>query len=181
MINKVEEISRLIAYAKALSLPLDIKDNFLTRFKLQKLAFLLRVLNGEDISDFNLYTHGPYSPKETTLYYEYAKDEIQIKDVNANNEQVEKLKAVFSANDNVIEGSNTMIYLIKTRNATWKDAYQKLKEAKPNLSIDDRVDSINTAKEFLMTKEDYERIRDIVKEEIMELESTYEEDSFDKL
>ena len=63
--DDVEEISRLIAYAKELSFPLDIDKNFLTRFKLQKLAFLLRILSGEEIDDFNIYTHGPYSPKET--------------------------------------------------------------------------------------------------------------------
>ncbi len=181
MKDSVGEISRLIAYAKELSFPLNIEENFLTRFKLQKLAFLLRVLNNEEIEDFNVYTHGPYSPEETTLYYGYSRNEIQIKEVKTDNEQVVKLKEVFSVNDNVVEGATTMIYLIKTGNASWKNTYQKLNEVKPRLSIDDRVDSINTAKEFLMTKEDYERIKDIVKKEVMELGSTYEEDIFDKL
>ena len=45
---------------------------------------------------------------------------------------VEKIKDVFSVNENVIEGATTMVYLIKTGNSTWKDAYKKLKEAKPN-------------------------------------------------
>ena len=160
---------------------MNIEENFLTRFKLQKLAFLLRVLNNEEIEDFNVYTHGPYSPEETTLYYGYSRNEIQIKEVKTDNEQVVKLKEVFSVNDNVVEGATTMIYLIKTGNASWKNTYQKLNEVKPRLSIDDRVDSINTAKEFLMTKEDYEHIKDIVKKEVMELGSTYEEDIFDKL
>jgi uncharacterized protein YwgA len=181
MKDSVGEISRLIAYAKELSFPLNIEEDFLTRFKLQKLAFLLRVLNNEEIEDFNVYTHGPYSPDETTLYYGYSRNEIQIKEVKTDNEQVVKLKEVFSVNDNVVEGATTMIYLIKTGNASWKNTYQKLNEVKPRLSIDDRVDSINTAKEFLMTKEDYERIKDIVKKEVMELGSTYEEDIFDKL
>lgn len=181
MKDSVGEISRLIAYAKELSFPLNIEEDFLTRFKLQKLAFLLRVLNNEEIEDFNVYTHGPYSPEETTLYYGYSRNEIQIKEVKTDNEQVVKLKEVFSVNDNVVEGATTMIYLIKTGNASWKNTYQKLNEVKPRLSIDDRVDSINTAKEFLMTKEDYERIKDIVKKEVMELGSTYEEDIFDKL
>lgn len=181
MKDSVGEISRLIAYAKELSFPLNIEENFLTRFKLQKLAFLLRVLNNEEIEDFNVYTHGPYSPEETTLYYGYSRNEIQIKEVKTDNEQVVKLKEVFSVNDNVVEGATTMIYLIKTGNASWKNTYQKLNEVKPRLSIDDRVDSINTAKEFLMTKEDYEHIKDIVKKEVMELGSTYEEDIFDKL
>ena len=65
--------------------------------------------------------------------------------------------------------------------STWKDAYQKLKEAKPNLSLEELVDSVNLAKQFLMTKEDYERIRKIVKKEVSDLESTYENDFFDKL
>ena len=181
MEDSVGEISRLVAYAKELSFPLNIEADFLTRFKLQKLAFLLRVLNNEEIEDFNVYTHGPYSPDETTLYYGYSRNEIQIKEVKTDNEQVVKLKEVFSVNDNVVEGATTMIYLIKTGNASWKNTYQKLNEVKPRLSIDDRVDSINTAKEFLMTKEDYERIKDIVKKEVMELGSTYEEDIFDKL
>ena len=94
---------------------------------------------------------------------------------------VEKIKDVFSVNENVIEGATTMIYLIKTGNSTWKDAYQKLKEAKPNLSLEELVDSVNLAKQFLMTKEDYERIRKIVKKEVSDLESTYENDFFDKL
>ena len=181
MKDSVGEISRLIAYAKELSFTLNIEEDFLTRFKLQKLAFLLRVLNNEEIEDFNVYTHGPYSPDETTLYYGYSRNEIQIKEVKTDNEQVVKLKEVFSVNDNVVEGATTMIYLIKTGNASWKNTYQKLNEVKPRLSIDDRVDSINTAKEFLMTKEDYEHIKDIVKKEVMELGSTYEEDIFDKL
>ena len=181
MEDSVGEISRLVAYAKELSFPLNIEADFLTRFKLQKLAFLLRVLNNEEIEDFNVYTHGPYSPEETTLYYGYSRNEIQIKEVKTDNEQVVKLKEVFSVNDNVVEGATTMIYLIKTGNASWKNTYQKLNEVKPRLSIDDRVDSINTAKEFLMTKEDYEHIKDIVKKEVMELGSTYEEDIFDKL
>ena len=94
---------------------------------------------------------------------------------------VEKIKDVFSVNENVIEGATTMVYLIKTGNSTWKDAYQKLKEAKPKLSMDERVDSINAAKSFLMTKEDYERIKGIVKKEVAELENAYEEDILDKL
>ncbi len=159
MNDSVGEISRLMAYAKELSLPQDIEENFLTRFKLQKLAFLLRVLNNEEIEDFNVYTHGPYSPDETTLYYEYSRNEIQIKEVRPDNEQVEKLKEVFSVTDNVVEGATTMIYLIRTGNASWKNAYQKLKEAKPKLSLEDRVDSINLAKTFLLTKERQEEIR----------------------
>ena len=59
--------------------------------------------------------------------------------------------------------------------------YQKLKEVKPNLSLEELVDSVNLAKQFLMTKEDYERIRKIVKKEVSDLESTYENDFFDKL
>ena len=47
MDDGVEEISRLIAYAKALEFKLNIEGDFLTRFKLQKLAFLLRVLNND--------------------------------------------------------------------------------------------------------------------------------------
>ena len=181
MDDGVEEISRLIAYAKALEFKLNIEGDFLTRFKLQKLAFLLRVLNNEEIDDFNIYTHGPYSPDETTLYYEYTRNTIQTKEVNLDKEQVEKIKEVFSVNENVIEGATTMIYLIKTGNSTWKDAYQKLKEAKPNLSLEELVDSVNLAKQFLMTKEDYEHIRKIVKKEVSDLESTYENDFFDKL
>ncbi len=159
MDDGVEEISRLIAYAKALEFKLNIEGDFLTRFKLQKLAFLLRVLNNEEIDDFNIYTHGPYSPDETTLYYEYARNTIQTKEVRPDNEQVEKLKEVFSVTDNVVEGATTMIYLIRTGNASWKNAYQKLKEAKPKLSLEDRVDSINLAKTFLLTKERQEEIR----------------------
>ena len=155
----VEEISRLIAYAKALEFKLNIEGDFLTRFKLQKLAFLLRVLNNEEIADFNIYTHGPYSPDETTLYYEYTRNTIQTKEVNVDKEQVEKIKDVFSVNENVIEGATTMVYLIKTGNSTWKDAYQKLKEAKPKLSMDERVDSVNLAKMLLLTKERKEEIR----------------------
>ena len=94
---------------------------------------------------------------------------------------VEKIKDVFSVNENVIEGATTMVYLIKTGNSTWKDAYKKLKEAKPNLSLEELVDSVNLAKQFLMTKEDYERIRKIVKKEVSDLESTYENDFFDRL
>ena len=159
MKDSVGEISRLIAYAKELSFPLNIEENFLTRFKLQKLAFLLRVLNNEEIEDFNVYTHGPYSPEETTLYYGYSRNEIQIKEVKTDNEQVGKLKEVFSVNDNVVEGATTMIYLIKTGNASWKNAYQKLKEAKPKLSLSDLVDSINLAKRTLMTREREEELR----------------------
>ena len=155
----VEEISRLIAYAKELASPLNIEEDFLTRFKLQKLAFLLRVLNNEEIADFNIYTHGPYSPQETTLYYDYAKNTTQIKGVSINKEQAAKLKEIFSVNDTVIEGATTLLYLIKTGNATWKDAYQKLKEAKPKLSLEELVDSVNLAKAFLLTKERQEEIR----------------------
>ena len=37
----------------------------------------------------------------------------------------------------VIEGATTMVYLIKTGNSTWKDAYQKLKEAAdPQISME---------------------------------------------
>ena len=144
--DDVEEISRLIAYAKELSFPLDIDKNFLTRFKLQKLAFLLRILSGEEIDDFNIYTHGPYSPKETALYYKYARNEIKIKETQADKGKLEKIRYVFSTNDNVVEGVTTMIFLIKSRIVIWKDAYQKLREAKPNLSLSDLVDSVNLSK-----------------------------------
>ena len=57
-------------------------------------------------------------PDETTLYYEYARNTIQTKEVNVDKEQVEKIKDVFSVNENVIEEATTMIYLIKTGNST---------------------------------------------------------------
>ena len=49
--------------------------------------------------------------------------------------------------------------MIKTGNASWKNAYQKLKEAKPKLSLSDLVDSINLAKRTLMTREREEELR----------------------
>ena len=166
MNDNVGEISRLIAYAKELSFPLDIETNFLTRFKLQKLAFLLRVLNNEEIDDFNIYTHGPYSPNETAGYYEYARGQIQIEKVEVNKEKLEKVREVFSVNDNLVEGATTMISLIRSGSATWKDAYQKLKEIKPNLSLSDLVDSVNLAKRLLMTKEMEEELREEAQKDV---------------
>jgi len=180
--NKVEEISRLIAYAKELNIDLNIKGNFNTRFNLQKLAFLLRVLNNEDISDFGLYKHGPYSRDETTLYYGYDNGEITPQKYNLKENYLEKLKAIFpEKGEKVIEGIATVLYLIKTGLASWKDIYLRLKEAKPNLSLEESVNAVNSAKELVLTEKDYEQIRERIKEEFEDLENAHSEDTFDTL
>ncbi|EFD92384.1 MAG: hypothetical protein M1284_01025 [Candidatus Parvarchaeota archaeon] len=182
MEDKIKEISRLIAYAKALNMQLNIKDNFSTRFKLQKLSFLLRILNNEDIRDFNLYTHGPYSPYEATLYYMYSAEEITAQSCEIIDEYKEKLNAVFSQKyEKIIEGTATVLYLINTKKASWKDIYRKLKEAKPNFSIGELVDSIDLAKNFVLTKEDWNEIYKTAQEESKAWERASLEDISDSL
>jgi len=181
-INEVGEISRLIAYAKKLNIDLNIKGNFNTRFNLQKLAFLLRILNNEDISDFGLYKHGPYSRDETTLYYGYDNGEITLQKYDLKENDLEKLKEIFQKkSEKVIEGIATALYLIKTGLTSWRDIYSSLKEAKPNLSLEESVDAVNNAKELILTEKDYEQIRERIKEEFEDLENAHSEDTFDTL
>lgn len=73
---------------------------------------------------------------------------------------VEKLKERYvDKTESVIEGAATVFFLIKKGETDWKHIYIKLKEAKPKLSLDERVDSVNLAKAFLLTKERKEEIR----------------------
>lgn len=73
---------------------------------------------------------------------------------------VEKLKERYmDKTESVIEGAATVLFLIKKGETDWKHIYIKLKEAKPKLSLDERVDSVNLAKAFLLTKERKEEIR----------------------
>ena len=155
----IKEISRLVAYANQLNIKLDIKENFSTRFRLQKLAFFIRLLYNEGVDDFGLYRHGPYSADEATLYYEYADHEFTLQQYKIKEEYVEKLRGIFlDKTESVIEGAATTLFLIKVGDSDWKHIYIKLKNAKPNLSISELVDSVNPAKMFLLTKERREEI-----------------------
>ena len=177
--DKEREISRLIAYANELGITLDIKENFSTRFKLQKLAFFTKVLYDENIREFGLYKRGPYSSDETTLYYGYADGEITVQQYKVREENKEKLKMIFSEKDEkVIEGAATVIYLIKN-GVLWKNIYTKLKQVKPNLSTSELVDSVNLAKEFMLTEEKLSEIRKEAREEAEAWEEASLEDTAD--
>ena len=84
----IEELSRLIEYAKAIGLPLNVKESFSVRFNLQKLAFFIRLLYNESFDDFGLYRHGPYSSDEATLYYKYANHELVLQQHKVKEEYV---------------------------------------------------------------------------------------------
>ena len=79
---------------------------------------------------------------------------------------MEKLNEVFSQKDErIIEGTATVLYLINTKKASWKDIYRRLKEAKPGFSMSELADSIDAAKEFMLTKGDWNEIYETAREE----------------
>ena len=89
--------------------------------------------------------------------------------------------ASYGEYEKIIEGTATVLYLINTKKASWKDIYRKLKEAKPNFSIGELVDSIDLAKNFVLTKEDWNEIYKTAQEESKAWERASLEDISDSL
>jgi len=149
-----ENIKKLIAYLKYLNLRIDI-NNSRDRFKLQKLAFLLKSMGIELNYEFKFHYYGVYSAELSKESYEYKNEINKLKsdyEINDNEKLIlERLKENFPDN-NILEATTTIIY----ENLVYSDIneiIEKVKKIKPYLSEFDIISGINLAKKLLFKKE----------------------------
>jgi len=145
---------KLIAYLKFLNLSLD-PNNSKDRFRIQKMAFLLKSMGTELNYEFTFYRHGVYSPELFKKSLEHKDDFTLLRSnykVNNNEKMIlDKLRDDIPDND-LMEAITTIIY----ENIVYSDTEEiitKVKELKPKLTDSVIISAIDLAKEFLFKNE----------------------------
>ena len=160
-----EDIKKLIAYLKYLNIPIDV-NNSKDRFKLQKIAFLIKSMGIRLKYEFDLYLYGVYSQELYIESFESKNDFIELKsDYQINEDEriiLEKLKENLTEDNRILEATTTIIY----KDLVYEDidkVINEIKEIKPHLSEDEILEGINLAKRLLF-KEEY--LTDEIKKEL---------------
>ena len=169
----MKAIDRVIDYAVELNLGTDIEKDFDTRFRLQKITCLMsRFITGENYN-FSLYIRGPYSPTLTKEYFdpinqEKLKKKQKSRDITGDEkEAIIKLKQIINeGTNNRLEIMATAYFLIKNRTADWSNLYETIKKIKPRVKEEDVVLGINDAKIWLITKEQWAKALEDLKEDM---------------
>lgn len=145
---------KLIACLKFLNLSLDpgiSRD----RFKIQKIAFLLKNMGIELNYEFTFYHYGVYSPELFIESRNHKDDFIQLKSNDNINDNEKIILDKLSNNipdNNLMEAVTTIIY----KNIVYSDTNEiikKVKELKPHLTESIIISAIDLAKELLFKKE----------------------------
>jgi uncharacterized protein YwgA len=164
--DKLEEnIRKIIAYSKYLNMNINL-DSPGHRFRLQKLAFLLKSMGIDLDYEFTLYLYGVYSNSLYNDSFHYKKEFIEMdSDYKINEKErmiLDRLKENFPDNNNILEAATTIIFY----NFVYSDINEiikKIKEIKPHLSDNDIISGINLAKKLLFKKE---YLTDEIKQEL---------------
>ena len=145
---------KLIAYLKFLNLPLD-PSNSGDRFRIQKMAFLLKNMGTELNYEFTFYQYGVFSQE---LYNESGdhKDDFALLrsnyKINDNERMIlDKLRDDIPDND-LMEAITTIIY----ENIVYSDIEEiikRVKKLKPHLNDSIIISAVDLAKRFLFKNE----------------------------
>jgi uncharacterized protein YwgA len=145
---------KLIAYLKFLNLPLD-PSNSRDRFKIQKMAFLLKSMGAELNYEFTFYQHGVYSSKLFKESLDHKDDFALLKSnykINDNERMIlDKLRDDIPDND-LMEAITTIIY----ENIVYSDMEEiikRVKKLKPHLNDSIIISAVDLAKRFLFKNE----------------------------
>ena len=145
---------KLIAYLKFLNLKLD-PSNSGDRFRIQKMAFLLKSMGAGLNYEFTFYRHGVYSKD---LYEESRdhKDDFALLrsnyKINDNERMIlDKLKNKIPDND-LMEALTTIIYenIVYTN---IEEIIKSVKKLKPHLNDSIIISAVDLAKRFLFKNE----------------------------
>ena len=145
---------KLIAYLEFLNLPLD-PNNSRHRFRIQKMAFLLKSMGIELNYEFIFYRHGVYSAELFKESRDHKDDFALLRSnykINDNERMIlDKLKNNIPDND-LMEALTTIIY----ENIVYSDMEEiikRVKKLKPHLNDSVIISAIDLAKEFLFKNE----------------------------
>jgi len=165
--------SKLIRALEHLGIPLNV-DDFESRIRVQKVAYILEFMGVNLGYLFNLYVHGPYSPQLALDYYHCKEgsigEELNCELSKEEKDVLKRIKKVVKpyTKSEILEGMSTILYLIKEGKIKEPDeAFEILKELKPNLTEKDITLSINGAKMLLFDKT---KVTEEMKKELEELE-----------
>ena len=166
----MEAIDRVVDYMIELGIKVDIKNSFDSRFKVQKISYLMH--NFLKDYKFYPYLHGPYSPALTRDYFK--PENIQkfenyqkIGTITADeSEALKRLKNIESAMSNPqLEAMAMAYYLIDNKLADWSNIAEKVQEVKRGIKYEDIVVGINSLKLWLVTRKQWEEAMKDLKEE----------------
>jgi len=145
---------KLIAYLKYLNLSLDPKIPR-DRFRIQKIAFLLKSMGIELNYEFIFYQHGVYSPELFKESLVHGDDFALLRsnyEINDNERMIlDKLKDGIPDND-LMEAVTTIIY----ENIVYSDIEEiikRVKKLKPHLTDSIIISAVDLAKRFLFKNE----------------------------
>jgi len=145
---------KLIAYLRYLNLPLD-PNNSRHRFRIQKMAFLLKSMGIELNYEFTFYQYGVYSQELFEESRDHKDDFALLRSnykINDNERMIlDKLKNNIPDND-LMEALTTIIY----ENIVYSDneeIIKKVKKLKPKLNDSIIISATDLAKELFFKKE----------------------------
>jgi len=145
---------KLIAYLRYLNLPLG-PSNSGDRFRIQKMAFLLKSMGIELNYEFTFYQYGVYSQELFEESRDHKDDFALLKSnykINDNERMIlDKLKNNIPDND-LMEALTTIIY----ENIVYSDneeIIKKVKKLKPKLNDSIIISATDLAKELFFKKE----------------------------
>jgi uncharacterized protein YwgA len=145
---------KLIAYLKFLNLKLD-PSNSRDRFRIQKIAFLLKSMGAGLNYEFTFYQYGVYSQELFEESRDHKDDFALLRSnykINDNEKMIlDKLRDNIPDND-LMEAITTIIY----ENIVYSDIgeiIKKVKELKPRLTDSIIISAIDLAKELLFKNE----------------------------
>jgi len=145
---------KLIAYLRYLNLSLDPNISR-DRFRIQKMAFLLKNMGTELNYEFTFYRHGVYSPKLFGESLDHKDDFTLLRSnykINDNERMIlDKLRDNIPDND-LMEAVTTIIY----ENIVYSDIdeiIKRVKKLKPHLNDSIIISAVDLAKRFLFKNE----------------------------
>lgn len=166
----MEAIDKVVNYMYELGIKVDIENSFESRFKLQKITYLMHKFL--DTYPFQPYLHGPYSPALTRDYFKPENiEKFKEGKTDANLEEKEKVaieklkKIILKMSNQQLEAMAMAYYLLDNNFADWSDITEKLKEAKPGIKYEDVIIGINNLKLWLVTEKQWKDAINDLKEE----------------
>ena len=164
-----EEIRRLAGYMGYLGIEINV-DNFASRIKLQKFAYILGVLLDDKLFNFGFYIRGPYSRSLAREYYGnkelFEKDSGQMPS-REEKEILDRIRPIaIDLGPTELEIIASLLYLEKADGLNEDDAIKELVNRKGYLKMENVVRALNKLKQLLLSKKEEERLLALLNKEM---------------
>ena len=187
-----ENIERIAAYLDRLGIKVDVSNDFDSRLKIQKIAYLLeklfKRLSGSyeepyKMDDFFFHAHGPYSKQLTRDYF----NDLSIfkKTPKATLSELElteldRTKDLLTiASPLILEIMASLLFVkdeLGDKSVDWENVENGLKAKKPYLHDKDIWIAEERLKEFLLTKKEAKRLSKEIMDEMEPFDKAASED-----